>query len=278
MATVGTTTTNTITNMATPSDNRGLLKAVSCLLARAFICLLGLGAVAWGGWVLPLFWHQASLNQIASESLQGHVFKTQVLLDEARRVEAFEPTALCDPIKLHSAVVVRLAISDSAIAAANQASVESAHAAFYDLARRALACAPTDSFVWLTLFWLDATKNGLTPENANYLRLSYAVGPNEGWIALWRVRLAFALFGRLPRDLSRDALNDFINLVDTSALYAETAAVFASAAPAVQSEIIQHLKTANATSRQVFARVLYDQGMNVKIPDTVILGLRPWEH
>jgi hypothetical protein len=132
--------------------------------------------------------------------------------------------------------------------------------------------------VWLTLFWLDATKNGVTPENANYLRSSYAEGPNEGWIALWRVRLAFALFERLPSDLSRDTLSDFIKLVDTSALYSETAAIFASAAPGVQSEIIQHLKTAKATSRQVFARVLYDQGMDVKIPDTVIPGLRAWEH
>ena len=278
MVTADITITSTITNMVTPSDNRGFSIVAAPLLARAFVCLLGLGAVAWGGCVLPLFWHQASLNQIASESLQGHVFKTQVLLDEARRADAFEPAALCDPIKLHNAVVVRLAISDSAIAAANHTSVDSAHTAFYDLARRALACAPTDSFVWLTLFWLDATKNGLTPANANYLRLSYAEGPNEGWIALWRVRLALALFERLPSDLSSDALNDFINLVDTSALYPETAAIFAGAAPGVQSEIIQHLKTANATSRQVFARVLYDQGVDVKIPDTVIPGLRPWEH
>ena len=278
MVTADTTNTSIITNMATPSDNRGLSIAAAPLLARAFICLLGLGAVAWGGYVLPLFWHQASLNQIASESLQGHVFKTQVLLDEARRAEALEPAALCDPTKLHSAVVVRLAISDSAIAMANHTSVDSEHTAFYDLVRRALACTPTDSFVWLTLFWLDATKSGLTPGNAKYLRLSYAVGPNEGWVALWRVRLALALFERLPSDLSSDALNDFINLVDTSALYPETAAIFAGAGPVVQSEIIQHLKAANTTSRQVFARVLYDQGMDVKIPDTVIPGLRAWEH
>ena len=52
-------------------------------------------------------------------------------------------------------------------------------------------------------------------ENANYLRLSYALGPNESWIALWRNRLAFSLFERLPTDLSDDALDEFIKLVDT---------------------------------------------------------------
>ena len=243
---VATTITGTITAMAIPNKVGGVRIAAIYFLARTFICLLGIGAVAWGGFVLPLFRQQAPLNRVASELLQGRTFKIQTLLEEARQVVAAEPSSFCNPTELHNLVILRLAIPDEAIAATDQTPVDSAYMPFYNLARRALACSPADPFVWLTLFWLDAGKSGFTPKNANYLRLSYALGPNEGWIALWRVRLALALFERLPTDLSDDAIDDFIKLVDTEACIRETAAIFASTTPAVQSRIIEHLKTAKA--------------------------------
>ena len=145
---------------------------------------------------------------------------------------------------------------------------------FYNLLRRALSCAPADPLEWLTLFWLDAGKSWFTPEDGNYLRMSYALGPNEGWIALWRVRLAVALFERLPTDLSNDAIDEFIKLVDTERLYSETATIFASGAPAVQNRIVERLKAAKAIPRQEFARALYDRGFALDIPD---VERRPWQ-
>ena len=96
---------------------------------------------------------------------------------------------------------------------------------FLSLVRRGgkSPASPGDPFVWLTLFGLDAARNGLTPGNERYLRLSYALGPNEGWIAYWRVQLALAQFERLPTDLSNDVLDDFVKLVDTQVLYQEIA-------------------------------------------------------
>ena len=146
-----------------------------------------------------------------------------------------------------------------------------------DVTRRALVCAPADPFVWLTLFWLEAGKSGLSSDNARYLRLSYALGPNEGWISLWRAKIAFALFEQLPADLADDALDEFVKLIDTQRLYSETATIFANATPVVQKRIIDHLKNGAAIPRGIFARTLYDMGLDVKIPDTVIPGLRSWE-
>jgi hypothetical protein len=136
---------------------------------------------------------------------------------------------------------------------------------------------PADSFSWLTLFWLSAGDGGLKSDSANYLRLSYAFGPNEGWIALWRVRLALTVFAQLPTDLSTDAIEDFVKLLNTGLLFRETAEIFANVAPNVQSNILENLKMTNPITREIFARVLYEKGLAVNIPDTKTPGLRPWE-
>lgn len=261
--------------MAIPNEVRGVRMATAYLFVRIFACFLGLGAVVWGGFLLPLFWKQAPVTMVASEVLQGHVFKRQALLEEAGELDAAEKSTFCDPTELHNAVVVRLALLNDAIAAKNHQLIETAYGPLYDSTRRTLACAPADSFAWLTLFWLDIAKRGFRPDNADYLRLSYALGPNEGWIALWRNQLSTALFQRLPPDLANDAIGEFVKLVDTGGLYSQTAAIFAGAAPAVQSRIVAGLKSAKPISRQIFARTLYDEGLNVDIPG-VDSSAPPW--
>jgi hypothetical protein len=266
-----------ISDMAIPTDIRGVRIGAAGYLTRIVICLLGLAAVAWGGFALPLFWQQASPRSVASKLIQGHTFKMQWLLDEAQQAEVAEKYPFCNPPALHNLVVLRLAIFNASMAATDHALVDSSYETLHNATRKALSCAPADSFVWLTLFWLDAGKHGFKPDNANYLRLSYALSPNESWIALWRNRLAFALFERLQTDLSDDAIDEFIKLVDTRRLYSETAAIFASAAPGVQSRLVERLKKVNAISRESFARAIYDRGVDVSIPDTAIPGLRSWE-
>ena len=130
--------------------------------------------------------------------------------------------------------------------------------------------------MWLTLFWLDVGKHGF---NRSTMRTicdcpTLWVQTKDG-LALWRNRLALALFEQLPADLADDAIDDFVKLVDTDGLYPETVAIFASAAPAVQSRIVEHLKTAKAVSRQTFAKRLYDRGLDVNIPE-VERPARPW--
>ena len=109
---VATTITGTITAMAIPNKVGGVRIAAIYFLARTFICLLGIGAVAWGGFVLPLFRQQAPLNRVAAELLQGRAFKIQALLDQARQVVATEPSSFCNPTELHNLVVLRLCRSE----------------------------------------------------------------------------------------------------------------------------------------------------------------------
>jgi hypothetical protein len=249
--------------------------ATSYILPRVFVLFLGLGAVAWGGFMLPLLRQQAPANRVASELLQGRDFKLQTLTAEAQKASG-ERSAVCSPTELRSAVVLRRAILSDAITSGKE-SVDSDYFSLVSSAGREISCSPGDPFVWLTLFGLDAAKNGLTPVNERYLRLSYALGPNEGWIAYWRVQLALAQFERLPTDLSNDVLDDFVKLVDTQVLYQELAGIFAKAPPEAQRQIVDHLKNAEANPRQIFARVLSDKGLGVNIPGITMPPARPWE-
>jgi hypothetical protein len=243
---------------------------------RIIICLLGLAAIAWGVFELPLFWQEATPRSVASRLLQGYTFKTQLLLSEAQQAEDADRQPFCNPTTLRSLATLRLFIYNESIAAANQALVESSYDPVYDAARKALTCAPTDSFLWLTLFWLDGIKHGLEQNNANYLRLSYALGPNEAWIALWRIRLAFQLFEKLPPDLSADAIDEFVMLVKTGQLYWQTAGMFRDAPPVIQNRIVEQLKTSKVTFRRAFARTLHDRGVDVIIPGVETPDVRPW--
>lgn len=252
----------------------GALSSLS--LARAFACLVGLAAIAWGGFLLPIFWEEASADSVASELLKGHAFKPQLMLADAQKADAAERSPFCDPIVLHDAVVLRLKILSNAIAARDNALINSSYNLLYSADRTALSCAPTDSFAWLTLFWLDVAKHGFERDSSAYLRLSYALAPNEGWIALRRSRLAIASLRKLPPDLASDAIDEFVKLVNTGALYPETAAIFASATPAVQSLLVEHLKSVKPIPRDIFAKALYDKGLDIHIPG-VDKPTWPWQ-
>jgi hypothetical protein len=68
-----------------------------------------------------------------------------------------------------------------------------------------------------------------------------------------------------------------VTLLDTERSYDDMASIFESASASVQQRIVQHLRAASPLPRQIFARVLFDRGLDVKIPDTAIPGLRSWE-
>lgn len=263
------------TDLAKPCDGDVRLGAAAGLLVtRIFAFLLGLGAVVWGCSELPLFWRQGSLNRVASEILQGHSFAPQLLVEEAREAQAAERRSHCNPAIVRDVVAVRLAVFEASVKSDDKTARAAAFGPLDQATRTALACTPGDAFDWLTLFWLDLIKHGFTPENAAFLRLSYTFGPNEAWIAIRRSRLTIPLFARLPADLRDDAVDEFVKLVDTEGVFPEMAAIFATAAPAVQGRLAAALESAKPIPRQIFARALSDRGVKIDIPG---VAHRPWE-
>jgi hypothetical protein len=270
-----TTVTEITIDMAIPNESGGVQIRPTFVLARLFILAVGLGAITWGGLVLPVFRQQAPVNRVASELLKGRSFKLDTLVTEVQK--ASQPLSnFCNPSELRSFVVLRRAILNDIARSGQVSPSNSAATALDGSTRSAVACSPADSFAWLTMFWLDAAKHGLTPENERYLRMSYARGPNEGWIAYWRVQLALAEFANLPEDLSEDALEDFVKLINTQVLYQEAAEIFLRAPTSARSRIIDSLRNTDARPREAFAKLLSDRGLDVSIPGTDLPESRPW--
>jgi hypothetical protein len=247
------------------------------IVFSAGIRILGLAGVIWGLLLLPRLTQLGPLNRITAEILQHHSFAQPVLLAEADRISLSTKSRLCNPSELHNAVVLHLAILEGAIKSGDQTKAEPAYGGLHDMVEAALACTPSDAFAWLTLFWLDSSRRSISAANAQYLRLSYTLAPNEAWIALWRSKLAFSVFEQLPEDLAEDALNEFVRLVDTGRLYPEMATIFTQAGLSAKGRIVERLANADAIARSLFARTLYDMGSEIEIPNTRMPGLRSWE-
>jgi hypothetical protein len=244
-------------------------------LVRAVSWILGIGAIAWSIYFVPMFRENARLHHIASEYLLGRGLPDQILIGGTQPVAWAAQSSFCNPVELHDAVVIRLAVFNDVVNRPASAGWDSAYNSLQEAARRAVSCAPFDSFSWLTLFWLDTAKQGINTENLRYLHLSYALGRYEGWIAVWRSRLAIKGFAELPPDLANEALSEFVTLVDAGYLSSEAATIFTSATPALQQRLLERLKSAKNVERQVFAKTLYDKGFDVNIPD-VEKPTRPW--
>ncbi len=235
-------------------------------LTRGFVCLLGAGAVAWGLFVLPLFSKAATPQSVAQKLLQDDSFKLRVLMAVTQEAQSVAQQPFCFPAALRGLYVLRFFLLNQIVDNSNPNLTRSSSAPLRNAVQNTLSCSPTDSLAWLTLFWLDAGSYGVNERNTNYLRLSYTFGPNEGWIALWRARLAFLLFQRLPPDLANYAVGDFVKLVDTERLYRETADMFKAASPGVQTRILEQLSRTSLASRESFSIALRDLGVDVDVP------------
>ena len=78
--------------------------------------------------------------------------------------------------------------------------------------------------------------------------------------------LPLALFERLPADLAKQAIDEFVGLLNTRQLTWELAGVFEGAPTAAQNRIVEQLDTADDRSRRWFAKALHDKGLDVAIP------------
>ena len=98
------------------------------LLLRTIAITLGAVGIIWGVLLLPRFWQAASLNHMAAEFVQGHVFTQKAMAQEARQAEPELSLPLCNPAELHNAVVLHLAMLNDGLAKKDQSLVEQSYA------------------------------------------------------------------------------------------------------------------------------------------------------
>jgi hypothetical protein len=246
------------------------------IVTRASLLALAGAAIAWGVAALPTFWRQSALERTAAHVLAGDPFKPELLEALIPAVEAAEQADYCRPEATRSAAILRLRLAEQAVAEGERMSIDGRLAALRDSIRRSLACSPADPFLWVVLYWVESARNGFQPRYLDYLRLSYRLGPNEGWIGLKRNGLALAIFERLPPDIAELAISEFVGLLDTG-FYPETAAILTGPGWRVRELLLPRLKDVNERYRQAFAREVYRQGYDVSVPGVPPRDTRPWD-
>jgi hypothetical protein len=255
--------------------NAGRSAARYVALTRIFVGGLGCIAVVWGLVTLPIFWRQSTLERTAQWIIKGVAYKPEALAGLVPVIEATEKATLCDPTALRSAAIIRLRIAELSRSGNAQSDTEIDAAA--NSVRESLSCSPADSFLWLALYWLDTTRRGYRPDDLKYLRLSYQLGPNEGWIALKRNGITFAMLQSSPNwcdprvcilsKFSEFAIDEFAGLV-RSGFYEEAAEVLTGPAWPERELILPHLAGIPEQDRRRFADLLYRRGYDVNVPDS----------
>lgn len=244
--------------------------------ARLVLISVGAAAMAWAASVAPTFWQQSRYDQLADRMVNGAVFDIETLrrlLPTAATVESSEWAAT--PAGLRSIAITRLAVAEEALGAGDREHVDSDLAALDSAITRSLSQSPADPFLWLGAFWSRNLQGGFGTDSLPLLRMSYALGPREGWIAIKRNRVASALFPQLPPDLKEDTLQEFAALV-ASGIYEQAADILTGPGWPVRERLLERLESVDYRERQRFASVLAQGGYDVTVPGVEAIPQRPW--
>ena len=266
----------------------GRSAARNVVLTRIFVAAVGCTAVMWGLVTLPIFWRQSTLERTAQSITSGASYKVEALAGVVPLIQATEKTTFCAPTALRSAAIIRLRIAELGQSGDAKEKSDTQINAAANSVRESLSCSPADSFLWLALYWLHSAQHGYRPEDLKYLRLSYQLGPNEGWIAEKRNGVTFAMLQQLPSDaraqlpapsspywcdqrqcilsnFSETAINEFVRLV-SSDLLGPAAEIFTGPAWPERELILPHLASISEQDRRRFSDVLHGRGYDVNVP------------
>jgi hypothetical protein len=236
---------------------------------RLTLAIAGAMGMAWAVIVFPVFWSESVIVDVARAVIAGEVFKPDVLAVVEARTETNGGSSLRSST-LGKAAVIRLRQAEDAIRAGDPDLIDQRLESLARIVHGTFQNAPDDPFLWLIGFWLDTTRNGLGPDNLRFLRMSYDLGPYEGWIAVKRNRIALAAFPALPNDLAERAISEFVGLVRWG-LVSEAAAIAAGPALPLRSVLFPRLKDLDYEQRRVFAGAIYGR----ELDDVPVPGIAP---
>ena len=187
-------------------------------------------------------------------------------------IDSIKKSAYCRPAALRSAAIIQLRMLEVAASANDRQHLDEQFKSLGNVIRSSLSCAPADPFLWLALYSVEITENGFKPDYLKYLRMSYRLGPHEGWIALKRNPLAFAAFQQLSPDLRESGSQRICCYVADNGFSDQAAEIFIGPAWPERELILSHLTRLTDIDRRRFADALYRRGYDLNLPG---IGLAP---
>jgi hypothetical protein len=245
---------------------RTLLYATSSIFViRGIVAIFSGVAILWGFIVGPTFWRDASIERVADRIIAGDLFKPEILAKQIGVIDRIVNSNFSQPRAIRASVIIELRMIETSNPA--KAPDNERLNSLQTIIRRSLSCAPADSFLWLVLYQLESITSGSKSEYLGFLRMSYQLGPNEGWIGLKRNPITFALPDPIPADLLEDATKEFVGLVEMGS-YQEAADIIGGPANRFKQQLLRRLSTVDEDRRRSFATILYP-----KLDDVVVPGI-----
>ncbi len=244
------------------------------ILTRSFIIVLGCIAIWWGVVGFRFFLQESASERIASQIIAGDPFKAETLALQLPVINRIGASVYCDPVALRSATIIQLRTVEVAISANDSKRSDEQMRSLGRMIRHSLSCGPADPFLWLVLYWVENTENGFNTDHLKYLRMSYRLGPNEGWIGLKRNRITFAALPNLPTDLAEYASKEFTGLVEMGS-YEQAAEILTGPAWPLRQQLLSRLRNIEKRHRVIFADILDKKGYDVAIPGVETPSSRP---
>jgi len=207
---------------------------------RFLVPLLGLAAIAWAASVFSTAWLGSDVAKTAARVVSGDRFRNDIWESIEFKFRDISHQAV-KPSLLAKLAVIHLRGVETALSSENNLQVQSRLLELTGLTKDALRNTPTDGFLWLTLGWISERNGEAADDKWRFLRSSYRMSPNEGWIGLKRNPFALGRFTGLPDDLAEDALQELVHLV-RSGLHAEAAEIIAGPGLPISKLLLRRLK------------------------------------
>jgi hypothetical protein len=250
-----------------------LNSSISYNVVRALLGAFAAASISWAVITFPRFWSESVAFQAAAKIIEGDIYSTEALAAFAE--QGAIRNLRSRPLALGALSVIRLRQTE-AVLTREPEYVKSELGALRNVITEALANIPGASYQWLALFWTERRLREFDPRSLDTLRMSYSVGPREGWIAVRRNRLALVLYAALTDDLKEAAVSEFINLIK-SRFYTDAADILIGSAPQVREIIYAQLERLSDADRQSFAKILSNKApIDMPLPDSNRALPRPW--
>jgi hypothetical protein len=237
------------------------------VLLSAAVC------AAWGWTVLPVFAQRYNIQRIAPQVVSGQSFDIEFLKNMLP--PASNSADACQASWLNAAAIVHLRLFESATANGKRKLVSETMRSLRGSIGSALECSPTQPYLWFLQYWLEVNENGFSNKALDYLRMSYVLGPNEGWISAKRNGFSLAIYDQLPEDIAERVVPEFVSLV-SSGFYPQAVANLSGPGWPRRAALIAAIAPIPEYRRDEFSRYLRAEGIYLDIPGLAPVERRPW--
>ncbi|MBR0737657.1 hypothetical protein JQ581_12035 [Bradyrhizobium liaoningense] len=243
-------------------------------LVGSLMLLLGSVGIFWSSIALPLSWHIAPAREISARIIGDDRFKPEALAEMQTRMAFISQPIVLPPELTYAKALLAVCIAEEATQRYNLDKADLEVDAAEVLLRAALTINPKNSLLWLMLYSVATMHRGFDLSYLSYLEQSYALGANEGWVALRRNSLALASFPLLNSATQQSANSEFAAILNSG--FVDVAAInLMRVGPVARDGLLKGLDRVDITPREALARKLLRDGVSVSVPG-VKLDERLW--